>query len=55
MSNCSFKDPGISQPDFHRYLWEHSNRFNEVSGAGRCCADRQPCVGGEAARRRRCP
>lgn len=30
MSNNSFKDPGISQPDFHRYLWEHSNRFNEV-------------------------
>lgn len=30
MSNCSFKDPGISQPALHQYLWEHSNRHHEV-------------------------
>lgn len=30
MSNNSFKDPGLSQPALHRYLWEHSNRFHEV-------------------------
>lgn len=30
MSNNSFKDPGLSQPALHRYLWEHSNRHHEV-------------------------
>lgn len=31
MSNGSFKDPGLSQPAFHRYLWEHSNRHHDVN------------------------
>jgi hypothetical protein len=30
VSNSSFKDPGLSQPALHRYLWEHSNRHREV-------------------------